>query len=208
MKTKIDLRNSTGWRNDDLLKIVTSAIDTYNTRVTRLDALFGWRVEVKPKKYMQGLRGYGYYNSRHFALYVPDVRTTIDKKHVRDEVTGKWRTVRTKGPGTVNAVDVWLVAVHEIDHCRGARHGDMPHFRNELLPAWVESFVVRPKAERIVRKPTRTDKIAAIERRIKRLETKRKRIESAIKRARRELKYQENAVRKAALAQPEKGVAQ
>jgi L-lysine 2,3-aminomutase len=79
--------------------------------------------------------------------------------------------------------------IHELDHCRGMKHGEMPDDRKRNISYLPADLIVGEKKAKVKVKKTADDKITVLLKRKKTWETKFKRANTALKKIAKQIKY-------------------
>jgi len=177
----ITIDNRTVYREDDLRRIFSAVLRDYHRRVSERPRTIVVRCVYRRLK--DGFcGGYAHYNSGNVCLKLPKEPIIYQGEPAVERIA---RTLH-----------------HELDHCRGLRHGEMTHDANRDLSCVTgltlrKRSLAKPKAT-----PTPDDKLTRLIERRKRWETKAKRCESALRKLTRQIRGYE---RRAAAATPPKG---
>lgn len=179
IKPEIKIDNRTEYRTDDLRRIFWAVLRDYHRRV--YDRPRTVHVTCEYRRFKDGFcGGYAYYNSGTVTMKLPK------------ELTGYG--------GESAVARIARTFHHELDHCRGRRHGEMEPDRNRDVSC-VEGLELRRKAPAKAKpKATPDDKLEAMVTRRKRWESKAKRCTTAIRKLNRQIKAMER--RRAALNRP------
>ena len=168
MKTII-INNKTHYFTKDLEKIFKEVLVKYK-RVTFDFKFKTVRVTCIYRKTKDGFcGGYAWYNDNEVVMKLPKIKMGYGSD------TFEQRLARTFH--------------HELDHCRGKRHGDMVADKHRDVSYINDEFLVRVKKPIEKRKKTNEDKIKSIWKRIESWSSKKKRAENAIKKLTKQVKY-------------------
>jgi hypothetical protein len=159
---KIRIRNTTPWRTDDLRRAIRATCDAMGITTDR-------SVDIVPTRQQCWITGCARYHSRWMKIRIPSLPL------------GSPDTLPTS-----LVFELCRVIHHELMHCQGFRHAQMPKIRDVSVP-WSAGLIVRRKpAKAAVPKPERLaslvekrhahaiEKERELARRIKTLTTRRK----------------------------------
>jgi hypothetical protein len=168
MKT-IQLTNQTHYNSRDLTKLFTIALAFYKR--TAFDFKFT-TVKVKciyRRKHDGFCGGYAYYNNNFICMKLPKIKKGYD--------------------GETFEQTIMRTFLHELDHCRGRKHGDMPNDKHRNISFIPDGYSIKEKEPKVKKKKTDDDKIAALIKRKKSWKTKMKRAETAMKKIDKQIVY-------------------
>ena len=170
------LKNDTTFRTDDLKLLVRYALRERGVA----DRLYWVRVHWNRRRWT-AIGGWGSYHVPHFRLTIP-----------------YWMRGRDLAPEEIELL--CKVALHEIDHTLGLRHGEMICMWREMpVPAWAAGLVVRLKVatEKKPKEPLTVRRAEHVAKMLERAERRLKIAQTVAKRWRVKQRYYE---RKAAAA--------
>lgn len=172
MKTKIQLENHTNYLSRDLKKLFTLVVNEYKR--TRFNFKFN-TVRVKciyRRKKDSFCGGYAYYNNNLVVMKLPKVKSGYYQTETFEQ-------------------NIARTFMHECDHCRGMKHGEMPDDKYRDVSFIPTDLIVKEKAEPKKVKKTIDDKVNALLVRKENWEAKLKRCENALKKINTKIKYYE-----------------
>lgn len=172
MKTKpIILTNKTHYNSKDLIKLFTLVFREYKR--TAFNLKFPTiRITCEYRRIKDGFcGGYAYYNANYIEMRLPKIKAGYGNDTFEQNIT---RTF-----------------LHELDHCRGMKHGSMPNDLKRNISYLPADLIVREKKPKVKIKKTDDLKIQALLIRKKGWESKLKRCNTALKKIAKQIKYYE-----------------
>lgn len=141
------INNETHWRTDDIKKMLAACIEHEG-----LDLRF-WRIRIYYTRRRNNVMGYAYYDSHTFKIGLPRRIHVADGKKQGTAHPGHWTDPDELPADVIKRFA--QVTIHEIGHCKGLHHVDMPR-SSKINVDFAEGFVVRklasakpqPKADR------------------------------------------------------------
>lgn len=172
MKTKILLENHTKYYSRDLKRLLTLTVNEYKR--TRFNFKFPTvRVKCIYRKTKDSFcGGYAYYNHNVVVLKLPKIKSGYYKGESFEQ-------------------NIARTFMHECDHCRGMKHGEMPDDKKRDVSFVPADIVIKEKEEPKKVKKTVDDKVNALLARKEKWEAKLKRCQNALKKINTSIKYYE-----------------